>query len=324
MSSGLPTPSSGPAPSLYTLDDAVELLGHLVDAANVQNDLTRATNFLLMTGGPGGGPAGGFGGGMGDLFKKFFSRKTGHDDPSKGIGRYIKRKAVRTWGTSRPGRWAKKGGAFGRGLGKTLGGGSGALGKIGAVAGATVGALVTLVQSFVKARDAINDWTEAQFETARRLSAVSGSMASVVAFRDVGQLFRDMERGERTAGSAARLSEAEGSRKDEENKLAIAFDNATNSILAVLNNLLTPILKVLNQGVEMVNEISKTLGGPDLLEEDAMAVNTLSDIGADARAAVAKMDAAGLRLMDLARAAVRGAAAPAGAAPLGGIPGRIP
>lgn len=323
MSAGLPPPGSGPAPSLYTLDDAVELLGHLVDAANVQNDLTRATNFLLMTGGPGGVPAPG--GGPVPSGRGLPPSKKGIDDPSKGIGRYIGRKARRTWGTSRPGRWAKKGGAFGRGLGKTIGGGGGALGKIGAVAGATAGALVSLVQAFVKARDAINDWTEAQFETARRLAAVSGSMAHVVAFRDVGQMFRDMERGERTAGSAAKLSEAEGRRKDEENKLAIAFDNGVNAILTVLNNVLTPLLKAVNKGVELVNEVGKTLGGPDLLEEDGVGVGTLDDLGANARAAVAKMDAASVRLMDIARAAAAvGGAAPMGAAPMGGIPGRIP
>jgi len=318
-----------------TLAAAVRALEKLVDLTTLEVDLMRANNALLTLGRGGSGRVHGGGGkgasSSGDLdavFAKYFGKESTYVDPQKGLGRWAGKKLGRAWRGSKTRSFGKTGGKFAIGAARSLGGGKKTrkvFGAIGTAAGKVVGVVTTVVETFVKARNAVDGWTEAAFQSAARLAEVSGSMAAVMAQRQVAQLQRDIERGEATAGSANRLQQAEARRKEEENKLGATIDNATNNILAVLNDLLTPIIAGVNLGVEGLKAMPFGVGAAirALLAGDPVEDGSLVEIGRAARAEMAAADARGGALMAAARAAAISAIAgraPEGARPPGGLP----
>ena len=68
------------------------------------------------------------------------------------------------------------------------------------------GMTVALAVGFKDATQAVMKWTDEAFASARKLAEVSGSMAYVVANRDIQQMFRDMGRGEATSASVGARS----------------------------------------------------------------------------------------------------------------------
>jgi hypothetical protein len=116
----------------------------------------------------------------------------------------------------------------------------------------------------------------------------------------VAQIYRSMERGERTAGSAGRLQAAEQTRKDEENKLAIIVDNASNEILTVLNNFGSAILRPLNMGANGVADLVKKFTGVDLRGDGAGQENSLDILMGRADASLAATKAEWGSMMDVA------------------------
>lgn len=325
------SPERPPDPSGDSgLSAAVRALEKLVDLTTLEVDLMKATNSLLVTGGKTAtkgtqsGPRGASGG------------PAAPSEGPKGLGHVLGDMFGDRVRGSRYGRYGSAARKVASGAATDLGASSGAAGKLGAAAGgagALIGAGIMLVEAAIKARNAINDWTNAAFESAARLAEVSGSMAAVMANRQVDQIQRDIIRGESTAGSTNRLQQAESRRKDEENRLGITIDNATNTVLTALNNLLTPVINKINAGVELMREMPpwlRAIAGPlgliaDVLEPgaDAIGKGTLVEIGEAARAEMAAEDARGARLMRMAREAADAATvgrAPAGAAPLGAGP----
>lgn len=261
----------------------------------------------------------------------FFGQARPAVKPSAGLATYAGRSAQRGIAQGRPGRWGRSTRGFMQGLGRTLGLSAKNRGRMGAVGGAVggvAGAAVSIVEGFVKARNAVDKWTEGAMETVKKLAAVSGSMAVVASQREVADIFRAQEYGEATAGSAGRLQQAEAGRKDEENKLAVVFDNAKNELLTIANNIFTPLLKAVNTGVEGVIELVANipLVGGDIArrlrgEGAAGVVGDMRDIGERARREAERREAAAAGMRAGARAAVPGGgAAPAGAAPLGRTP----
>jgi hypothetical protein len=196
---------------------------------------------------------------------------------------------------------------------------------LGAVAGKAAGGLaivatvaITVVQGFIKAYQAVDTWTENAMASAAKLAEVSGSMAAVMATREYNQAMRDIERGEATAGSTGKLQEAESRRKDEENKLGIVVDNATNQVLTVLNDLVTPILTGMNNLLKGLSELPWGVGRviKGLMSEEEKNQGSFESLGSFAMRESQRIDAAGDAMMNRAR----NAAAQAAAQP----PGRLP
>lgn len=293
-----------------TLDDAIDRLQKLVELSELSNDLQRATHSILMAHGQasGTGSAQRLPPGMTPALQA---------NPPAGRGGFV----GRNW--ARVKRWGAGGKARGKGLGKAMGLGSKGIGRMGA-AGGTVGvalaAITTVVTGFIAARAAVATWTEAAMASARRLSEISGSMAAVMAERDIGQMRRDLQRGEATAGSARGLMQAESARKDQENRMEIVFDNAKNNVLELLNDIFASALKPIADAMEAVDTAArKWLRIPLREVPPGGLAKTMPDIMDAAHA----MDIAGRNLMGIARAAAardRGAVGPFGAGGVGDVP----
>jgi hypothetical protein len=185
---------------------------------------------------------------------------------------------------------------------------------MGAKLGSAAAVVTLVVTAFQMAYEATTKWTEEALDSARKLASVSGSMAAVMAERDIAQMFRDIQRGEATAGTAHDLVTAESRRKEEENRISTVIDNAKNSVLAVMNELIADILRPIADALE---EITDGLFG----KKDISGVGVAAFEG-DIRSAAKEMDRAGRTLMDIAReaGARAGGAAPMGAAPGGRLP----
>ncbi|MBA4064918.1 MAG: hypothetical protein C0501_14625 [Isosphaera sp.] len=150
------------------------------------------------------------------------------------------------------------------------------------------------------------------------MAEVSGSMAAIQAELDVRDIRRDIERGEATAGSAKELADATADRKDAESRFNAKLDNVVNPMLARLENLKeglfdlgSSILSATDSINDKVAEIAGRLGagGPELVG--------LAALEADVRREADRVEAAGRRMMDMARAE---ASAPGGAARPGMLP----
>ena len=187
-------------------------------------------------------------------------------------------------------------------------------GSIGQAVGTGAAAVTTLVSGFLKARDAVDKWTEGAMASAAKLKEVSGSMAAVMAERDIQQMMRDVKRGEATAGSANELMSAESKRKTEENRIGIVVDNASNKVLAVLNDIATLLLRPI---ADIAERLARFIPDSKTVEPGGWA-GAMPDVMAQSRA----VDRAGLDLMAQARAAAAAgmAVGPAGARPPGALP----
>ncbi len=340
-----PSGSPGPTPTNPAKRDwtLAELLQGL-DALFRKYATPKTGPAAPIPGGPGGPvPAGGTGPStpdMGALFKKYFGKggpypKTGTVDRTPpirhGLGGFAKGKAKFAWRAGKVRRWRGAGRQIGAGVGRSLGleaAGVARLAALGAAAGAAtagvsiaIAAVAAVVVGFIKARDAVDKWTDQALATARRLSEWSGSMTVVMAERDIMQMMRDVKRGEATAGSARGLVHAEAGRKEEENRIATVIDNATNQILTVLNDVIGGILRPVADTLELVDEaVRKWLGKPREVGAGGLAA-TLDDVAAAAR----RGDAAARDLMAIAREAAIAAGGPGVAAPDGAAPrGRLP
>jgi hypothetical protein len=249
-----------------------------------------------------------------------------------GIGGYLKGVAHAVGKHGRMARWAKAGRNVGRGVSRTLGlkstgKAAGAIGMGGSLAAGAAGAAVSIAESFLKARDAVHEWTESSLAYARQLGENSGSQAMIAAQREVGQIFRDMERGERTAGSTGRLMEAEAERKEQENKIGIVVDNAKNEVLTLFNKVMTPMLEAVNIGIEGIIYLVENIPiigarlAASLRGEDGGGAGTLDAAVLGLERDMRRRDAAARDLMDRARAAAGARAAPAGGVPFPRPPG---
>lgn len=301
---GTDTPGRDSSVPSHTGDSVVEHLIQLIDVANLQRDLQQAMVGLLMSGGHGpiipgrGSYAASYAGGQSERHK---------------IG------GLRGWfrGTKLFQR-VRAGRAVGVGAGRALG-----LGRKGVAAagkaGAVVGVVVAVVAAFAGARKAVIDWTESSLAAAKRLAEVSGSMAALTAERELMQMQRDVTRGEGTAGTANLLMRGESLRKEQENRIGIVVDNATNSILAVLNGIMAAGLRPVADAVEA---IARKIG----IDVDKPEPGGIAGDMRNMLAANRFLDRVGGDMMDAARRAADAAGgprpgpAPGGAARLGRLP----
>ncbi len=314
-----------------SLEEAVKLLKDLVDITKATQAVSEQTFLALSYGHAGAG-----GSSSGSTYHRRMDWRTlihgpepdlgkGYTNPARGIGGWIKSVAGRVWKGSKASRWMRTGGRIGAGVGKSLGLGSGATRAL-AGAGAAAGAAAAVVVAFVavakvawEAYKALNHYTEAAMREAQRLSEVSGSMAAIIGERDMMQMMRDVKKGEGTAGSARALMESEAKRKDQETRLEIVFDNAKNSILAVLNDILANVLQPIADVAEFIAD-----NWPWAKREKDDGPKILGDFKNEAIEASRRIEASGRRLLDDAKDA-SGAfpgrpVGPAGAAPVGRLP----
>ncbi len=175
------------------------------------------------------------------------SRKYG-----QAVGHLLRGQGGRAWKafkggaakTFRSSAIARRFGGFGRGV-MSAGGGVGM--AAGMVAGAAVG-----LKLF---HDAVVRATDRLVEMNRHYAEVSASMAAVFAGRDVKEIMRDQEKGNRLSSSAQGLVDSEQRRKDGTKELEILADRVANGALSIANDLLAGLLLPLNlisQGINLL------------------------------------------------------------------------
>jgi hypothetical protein len=147
--------------------------------------------------------------------------------------------------TATAGRGATAAAAAGAGGGAAAAGGAGAAGAAGAAGTGTAAALASnpvgwavaaaaavaaVVAALVLLPPAIKDWTRSLLESQRHLAEVSGAMAAVLAESDLRRMQRDMEIGNRLAGSARELADAHTDLAGTTKELEIAFGHLINKV----------------------------------------------------------------------------------------------
>ncbi len=185
-------------------------------------------------------------------------------------------------------------------------GGAAVGGVLGGVTAVATAAVLTVV-ALKMFHDAVNRATEAQIAQAKRLAEVSGSMAAVMAGRDVSELMRDIRQGNNQAGSMKELVDSEQRRKNATEPIVNAIENAQNRILAVLNDSVTTIAKNTNFLLEVLKNLPPfgniirrlTEGGGG---DGGTAMDKAME---DITAQVGKVHARGQKMLDIAREAAR-------------------
>lgn len=319
-----------------TLDDVVQEMKELVKINKLQQNIQNATYTQITSGAHGGAPAPGGGYTPGGFAapartpKGFPERYEGVEGRARyaaagfqtakqtanavasrsALGRGIRKKGVQA--VSFVKRNVEK--ASNAVIGKK------ATGAISAFADTVFGVAVALV----KMRDATDRWTDTAMRTAKELSYVSGSMAGVVAQREINQMQRDLTRGEATAHTAAPLEDAEARRKEQENRISIVVDNLSNRLLTIANNIgakiTEPFADVTERLGRWADEAFRRLGIGGAEARDPVGLASTVDA---AMAASREIDRTAAAIMAAARAAGgagRGVVGPADAAPLGGLP----
>lgn len=237
-------------------------------------------------------PGGGGGGGGGDrnlaaaiaaltkAVEKLASKSNGKpaDKTPKGAWGKVK-KGFSTLADTRLGRWVgRKGKGLAARLGKTklgrLGGKAASLGKGGAAAlgkmAGVAGAVLMLGEAAVEAYRKLDQWTEQLQAGNKRLAEFSGSMAAVMAQRDVAEMQRMRERGDEVAASAEWLTDAENKRKDNTQEILILAQRLENSLGAFVNEIAANLIAPINDIAEAINnwigrEKTKSMDASDWL-----------------------------------------------------------
>jgi hypothetical protein len=203
-----------------------------------------------------------------------------------------------------------KGGKAGAAAGGQMGGG------IGKAAGAAAGAATTIAVALYEANKAIGQWTESLMESNKKLAEVSGSMAAVMADREIKEMMRDLHKGEAMAETASDLVQAEDRRKKAEDSVTIPLTNLGNKALTFLNDLAADILEPIGDAVEWFQD-NWPWGEKEKEDKDKW-----GGVAGMARDMAGRMDALekeNQKLMDKARAAGSGYAGPSGALPGGRV-----
>ena len=148
-----------------------------------------------------------------------------------------------------------KGARGGAGAARMVGMGAraaGALGAAGGVVGGVVGGLALAAVALKGFHDAVDRATEGQVQAARKMAEVSGSMAAVMAQRDLQELQREQRQGEAQSGTMGELARSEQRRKNATEELGNLWQNGKNSLLAWGNNLIADILDPVKDDIKAI------------------------------------------------------------------------
>lgn len=160
-------------------------------------------------------------------------------------------------------------GAASYAVSKSLGGGG-----VGAVAGGAVGAasaITGVASAAIEFKRAMDESTRATIANYRELGKFSGAMASVLAQRDVREMVRDVEKGNRLADVAGALTQAEQDRQDQGKELEIAWEELKGGFLYEYQRLLGGLLEI---GSDLAVSLKEYFGGM----EDVKGVETFGSI----------------------------------------------
>lgn len=237
----------------------------------------------------GGGESGGWGGWAKGLAERFGGRLVGRAEQS--VGRLMGGEAGGLVGQG-GGRLLSGllgGGEAGAGAGLLSGAGASgaAAGEAGALAGAAGGAggavaaaagpvgvavagIVMAADAAKKFHDAVVEGAKAQQDANFRLAEFSAAMAGVQAVAEVNRVYREMEVGDRTAESAARLQDSLDAYEDSLTEINVLVADVKNWLFSEGVDLLTAVIKPIGQLVEGVNALRRRFGaGGDEVREDS-------------------------------------------------------
>jgi hypothetical protein len=141
--------------------------------------------------------------------------------------------------------------------------GGSALAAIGP-AGLAVAGVVAAGYACWKFKEAMDESTRSTIANYKELSKNSGAMAQVMANRDVRELLREREKGDRLAGVAGALTDAEQHRADASKELEIAWEEFKAGYLTVWNEAIAQILTAVNKLANLganTKVTPQTLGG---------------------------------------------------------------
>jgi hypothetical protein len=142
----------------------------------------------------------------------------------------------------------------------------------GAAAGVLGAALVILGKVAVGTAVRLQEMSRAQVEFNRGLATVSASMAAVFAQRDVREMLRNMEVGQRLAQSARDLTQAEQDRADNTKEIEVAWERAKNRAGTIWEEFKSYVLKPLNDLARKWNAEEKRADNEIMVGEWVQAV----------------------------------------------------
>ena len=129
---------------------------------------------------------------------------------------------------------------------------AGAAEAVGAIA-SSAGPALAIAGAYKAAFDATSKWTTEALKSAEALKSVSGSMSAVFAEKEQRDMLRNQMEGELTAGSTQSLMKSEASRKDAALGINTDLTNASNNIMAGMNDVFAPFmngLSVISDGIK--------------------------------------------------------------------------
>ena len=137
---------------------------------------------------------------------------------------------------------------------------------------AAVVAVAAVTVAIVELGPAVKGLTKGVLESQRKLAEVSASMAAVFASEDVRNVFRNMEKGEKTSNSAQFLSNQSGNLADSTQRIEILLQNIENYALGSLawmtNQAIKPLVAIVDIGNTVIELIERIPGVGNKDDED--------------------------------------------------------
>lgn len=133
--------------------------------------------------------------------------------------------------------------------------------------------LSILAVAAVKATQSLNEMAKGQVEYARSLSHASAQMALVMAERDIQELMRNREKGDRLSTSARALTQAEQFKEDNTKEIDILIDKGKNYIGAAWEVFKTGLFLQMNLVAGGLNKIEEMISGAVSDQKRALTVD---------------------------------------------------
>lgn len=116
-------------------------------------------------------------------------------------------------------------------------------------------ALAELAEKAISAAQALNKLEGEQQRYMQSLARFSANMAQIEAERNIQEIFREREKGDRLSSSARSLVESEQRAKDQTKELDILWNNVKNNVGTAWNDFKTGFAREMNRVVKPLNEI---------------------------------------------------------------------
>jgi hypothetical protein len=147
------------------------------------------------------------------------------------------------------------------------GGAAAAAGPIGLAVLAVVAVLAGLVLAFKKFKNHVEETTEELVQFQSKFAEVSGAMANVYAQREMRELQRDRQMGDRLANSARYLTEGEQARKDKEASFTVLGTKIQNYLEGFGNRFLAGLYDPFSKLADRLDKLIDQLTGEKTPEQ---------------------------------------------------------